>query len=318
MTIEKAIISSIQTYRNNHSEKQTLDIGILVSGGVDSIVLLHVLNKYKTELNLNILVLHVKFDDYPSYLKAELLVKNYCSIYNLECYLTNSIISSKKTKIKETARKELKEISFVFNHDLVFTAHHKDDQIETILFRILRGAGTNGIKGMSLFSEYSYENQIRTFCKPFINIHKEELIKYAEQYKLDYVTDETNLQTNSDRNFLRLEILPRLKQRFNVNNLILTADNITAETQSYYPTSLSITSGSWKIEDILNLPVLNRVFLIKEYFRVTHSYFFNRKIHKALIDALSGDLSNFYYQVGHGFELKREGNYLVVSRIKEK
>ena len=317
MLVVQSVIDSIREYRAKNNTDNKLNIGVLVSGGVDSIVLLHVLNKLKEQEKLNISVLHVMFDDFESASKATSLVKELSARYQLEYLYRHSDIANKTSQIKETARNELKAIAFTNEYDLVFTGHHQDDQIETILYRILRGTGTDGLKGMTTFSDYILDGKSRTFCKPFLSVSKKELTVYTIWENLVYVYDETNHETNSDRNYLRLKVLPVISKRFSVKNILLTTKHIAEETQTCKITTLDIYAGEWCVNDVINLPTLNRVFLIKEYLRVMHGYNISKRLHTRLAESFNSDLSNFRVYLGMSLELKKLGDKFVVDYVKQ-
>lgn len=314
--IEQNVMHAISEYKKQYSTSTPIQVGVLVSGGVDSMVLLHSLNKLKENYDLNITVLNVLFDDYPSHEKAYDIIKRQTNQYSLKCIHMESRISHLSTRIKETARKELKQISFIMDFDLVFTGHHQDDQIETILFRFLRGSGPEGLRGMQLFTHYNSQGGHRLFCKPFLEISKNEIITYAKENNIPFITDETNLTSDSDRNFIRNEILPKLSQRFELKNILDAVRIIQEHVEPQSTNNIDIYEGEWAINDLINLSVLNRVFVIKEYFRVVHGFTFNKGIHKCLSEALSKDLSNFRVYIGGGFEVKRKGKKIVVDYVK--
>ena len=104
------------------------------------------------------------------------------------------------------------------NNDLILTAHHQDDQVETILFRFIRGTGLNGLKGIPAWRK---DGNVQ-FHRPLLNIPKRELYEYAQNNKLKWVEDESNKDINISRNFIRNKLLPTIKDKWpNVNKSIL-------------------------------------------------------------------------------------------------
>jgi len=311
---EVELLNSINKYREKYNKKSILNVGVMVSGGSDSMALLYLLNKNKEEYKLNISILHVLFDDYPSYKEAYEIIKDKAIESNIRSIVVNSKIKELVTRINETGREELKQLSYVENFDIVFTGHHKDDQIETILFRFLRGSGPEGLEGMRLFTEFKINNETRVFCKPFLNITKEELLLFAVNNNIPFVTDETNLNSESDRNFLRNEIIPKLNERFQVKNILETSRIIKENTENYKVTNLDIYSGKWHINELINLPVLNRVFVIKEYFRKVHGFTIKKGVYNELVNAFNKDLSKFRVNVGFNLEVKKKGEFIIVTK----
>ena len=99
---------------------------------------------------------------------------------------------------------------FVREGDCLLTAHHQDDQAETLLIQLLRGAGPRGLAAMPLVSGFSEG----WHAGPLLGIARNELEVYAKENNLSWVDDESNFDTGFDRNFLRHEIFPLLKKRF--------------------------------------------------------------------------------------------------------
>lgn len=94
--------------------------------------------------------------------------------------------------------------------ECLLLAHHLDDQLETLLLRLLRGAGPGGLAGMPARRSLG-EGQL---LRPWLGLPRSELEAYAASQKLSWVEDESNAATRFDRNFCRQEILPRLEQRW--------------------------------------------------------------------------------------------------------
>lgn len=94
--------------------------------------------------------------------------------------------------------------------DCLLLAHHQADQAETILLRLFRGAGMQGLSGMS--EQVPLGNSV--LVRPLLNISKEAIMEYANVQQLNWVEDDSNTNTRMDRNFLRHEILPKLYTRW--------------------------------------------------------------------------------------------------------
>jgi tRNA(Ile)-lysidine synthase len=94
--------------------------------------------------------------------------------------------------------------------DCLVTAHHQDDQAETLLLQLLRGSGPHGLAGMPACAPFSHAWLIR----PLLDFTRDQLHIYAEQENLNWIQDPSNFDTGFDRNFLRHEVMPLLKQRW--------------------------------------------------------------------------------------------------------
>lgn len=107
--------------------------------------------------------------------------------------------------------------------DCLFMAHHRDDQAETLLYRLLRGAGVRGLGAMSVTRPLA----LGTLVRPLLAMSRQQLLDYAHQQQLVYVDDPSNQQLQYDRNFLRHQVLPVLQQRWPaaVDNLARAAQH---------------------------------------------------------------------------------------------
>lgn len=314
-SIEVMLMSFIELFRIKYRLYSKLSVGVLVSGGVDSIALLHVLNKYKNELELNLTILHRKFDDFPSHKHVEELINKLSKQYNIPVITEESNISV-ASNVKETARKEMKELALKDNFDIVLSGHHADDQIETILFRLMRGSGLEGLKGMDSISEFYIGTEKRIFGKPFLDVKKTEIRNYVKENKLQYVDDETNLNSDSDRNYIRNKVIPVLEKRFNLDNLISTANLVRQQVERFKEeTTVDIYSGKWFLNQFINLSIANRVFVVKEFCRKKYGFNFNKRHYKALTEVFAGDLSHLNFQINNSIYIKRSGDYVVIEHI---
>lgn len=191
-------------------------IGVAVSGGADSMSLLHFLSQNAENFDINVVAITV---DHmlrgESSLGDALFVKNWCRENGIVCLKfsvdAGRIAKDKNIGIEESAREArygvfenlLKENKV----DKIALAHHMSDQVETILLHILRGAGLSGASGM----EHSRNG---LFIRPFLNVSKEDILKYCAVNYVEFVDDESNFDIKYNRNFLRHKIIPELKKRF--------------------------------------------------------------------------------------------------------
>lgn len=186
-------------------------VGLAVSGGIDSMVMLDIVNKLKNEFNLNLYVLHYNHRwRKESHLDAS-LVKKYC--YTNKINFIYEETKGKVIKDEETARNQ-RYLFFkkaIKKHKLkaVCTAHHKDDQVETILFRLARGTGPSGL--MPIKKEFLLNETIKLF-RPMLEFTKSEIKQYAKNNKILYIEDLTNLDVKYKRNLIRLKVIPALRK----------------------------------------------------------------------------------------------------------
>jgi len=184
---------------------------IAVSGGIDSMVCLHIAKK----LNLKIGVAHVNFQlrNKESDLDAE-LIENYCNEHNIPFHLlvknAKKYALEHKLSIQESARNIrydfFNSLLEPFNYQYIVTAHHLQDNIETLFIHLNRGAGLKGLSGIP-----SLRDEI---IRPLLSASKNSIIEYANLFKVKYREDSSNKEFKYDRNYIRNIILPAINDHF--------------------------------------------------------------------------------------------------------
>ncbi len=188
---------------------------VAVSGGPDSMALLHLLFAVRPVLHCSIGVAHCNFQlrGKESLLDEE-HVQRSAKKLGLQCYVqrfeTQNDAGRWKKSLEETARLE----RYAYFHDLleregfdkIATGHHVSDNAETILFNLFRGTSVPGLRGI----RSSHGHIIR----PLLLMKKEEILRYIAEKKIGYRTDASNLGTEPDRNFIRHKVIPLIEERF--------------------------------------------------------------------------------------------------------
>lgn len=191
---------------------------IAVSGGADSIALLRLLLEIQSEWQLHLEIAHMNHrlrgDDADR--DAE-FVRKLAWQYQLQSHLKNCDIN----KIAESAGQSIEAVGRVERYRYfqkvararqlhkIATAHHANDQAESILFNLLRGTGYLGLAGIA----YQRDNVIR----PLLDIKKEEILSYLHEIKQDFCHDDTNENSDHTRNRIRHHLLPILAAEYNPN-----------------------------------------------------------------------------------------------------
>lgn len=202
---------------------------LAVSGGVDSMAMLY----FFYSNNFNIIVAHCNFQLRGEDSNAdEMEVSNWCNRNGVVCvtkkFETETIVANEKKGIQEVARKLrydfFNEVMKEYKCDYILTAHHQNDQIETVLFRFLRGTGIKGLVGIPFCNN--------NIMRPLLHISKDEILQYVKANNIQYREDSSNAKTDYSRNKIRLEILPLIQKYFpTVNNNI--AHNATRLHEAY-------------------------------------------------------------------------------------
>ena len=184
-----------------------------VSGGMDSMCMLHALHAAREEMGFSLICAHLDHGiREESRLDAE-LVKSYCEKLDIPVVIKKADIPATKQKgqgLEEAARAARYEFLLSIDNDSsIFTAHHLGDLCETVLMNIIRGSGTRGLRGM--------EQQRGRIVRPLLYCTKEEIEAYAAAHAVPFNTDRTNFDISYTRNRIRHILMPLLKDRFNPN-----------------------------------------------------------------------------------------------------
>jgi len=183
-----------------------------LSGGVDSIVLLHLLQQLAPRYSWRLSALHVHHRISPHADAWASFCAELCTHYHIPFQLEHVDIAPLRGYGLEAAARKLRHAALDRQQaDFVVLAHHLDDQAETLLLQLLRGAGTRGASAMPLVRR---RNKHPTQLRPLLDVTREQLLAYAKQHKLQWIEDESNANTAYPRNFLRHCVLPQLEQRF--------------------------------------------------------------------------------------------------------
>ena len=184
------------------------NIVIALSGGIDSVVLLHFLNSHYPG---NIRAVHINHNLSKHSKDWSLFCKELCHKQDIE-FKSIDINIKTSSNVEENARKKrynsLK--SELSKNEVLCTAHHQEDQSETFLLQLFRGSGVAGLASMPKMKSFADSFLYR----PFLNISKQLIVDYATKYNLDWVEDDSNNNLNFKRNLLRLEFIPKLESGF--------------------------------------------------------------------------------------------------------
>ena len=197
--------------------KNNLDLSkkiyIAFSGGPDSTALLHLISKMKTDFEIKPQAIHINHNLSNQSGKWAEHCKNICMNLDIDL-LTESIeIRSEGGGIESAARQSRYKIfrNILKKGEQIALAHHSDDVAETILMRMLRGTGIDGLEG----PKFKRNLGAGILIRPFLNISKKEILSYLNENKLHFINDDSNKDNSFDRNFLRNKIFPLLEDRWN-------------------------------------------------------------------------------------------------------
>lgn len=213
--MKNKVLNTIKKY-NLIQENDKIVIG--VSGGPDSMCLLHILNGLKEKLNFEIVVAHINHMIRKEAEEETQYVKNFCDKLGIKCYIKRIDVIDKSNKEKigteEAGRKArydfFEEVLNIVNANKIATAHNENDNAETVLMNIFRGAGTSGLKGIEPIRDNKY-------IRPIIECERSEIEEYCSVNKLQPKIDKTNFENVYTRNKIRNVLIPEIKKQFNPN-----------------------------------------------------------------------------------------------------
>lgn len=184
---------------------------IAYSGGIDSHVLLHFLAAHFADYPLH--AIHINHQLLPEAEAWATHCQHICAALKIPCSVIPVDISLSQRQGIEAAAREARYQAFAHvmkAGDLLFTAHHQDDQAETVLLQLLRGAGLKGLSAMPSIMPFAEGFLVR----PFLKFKRHDLFIYAKANGLDWIDDHSNLSLHYDRNYLRHRLFPILQKRW--------------------------------------------------------------------------------------------------------
>ncbi len=182
---------------------------LAVSGGRDSVVLLHLV----ANAGVNFAVAHCNFHLRPGDCDSdELFVRQLADACHVPCHVaqfnTNAYATAQHLSVEEAARNLrydfFRSLCQQYHYDYILTAHHRDDSIETFFINLLRGTGIAGLHGIRYLNG--------NICRPLLQWSRADINAYVAQHQLAYVEDSTNASLLYRRNQIRHQLLPLLRQ----------------------------------------------------------------------------------------------------------
>ena len=298
-------------------------IVIGVSGGPDSMCLLHLLIKIREKIDFNIIVAHINHNVRKESDSEELFVKDVCLSKNV-IFESKKLLCPPKTNFESFARnfryEFFEEIIKKYNARYLMTAHHGDDLIETVLMKISRGSN---IKGYSGFSIIDYRNGY-DIVRPLIFYTKEDIDKYLCVNNISYCVDKSNDSLVYTRNRYRHKILPLLKyENENIHEKymqfsedILSVSNIL-EKYSKIELSRRIKDNSLDIESFNELEFIMKKYIIYYFLEKNDINMenINNKHIKSIIDIINNKKPTIYIVLPDNKKVIKEYNKLYIKNV---
>ncbi|MBU4321434.1 MAG: tRNA lysidine(34) synthetase TilS [Nitrospinae bacterium] len=209
------LLGQVNTAIKKHSmlfEKDRVLIGL--SGGPDSVCLLHALNNLKDEYKLSLHAIYIDHGLRPDEIPAEIeFCKKLCETLGVP-FLTKSVdvksyakeyCLNKQEAARELRYKIFEDVALEIGSSRIALAHNADDQAETFFMRILRGAGQKGLSGIP---------PVRgKIIRPLIEIERKDIEEFLDSISQSFIVDSSNLKKDYFRNWLRLAVMPEFKRQ---------------------------------------------------------------------------------------------------------
>lgn len=218
------MIEKLKNFLEKYNLKnKTVLVGF--SGGYDSMCLLDMLFKISDEYSLKLVAVHLNHNwRGEEALQEQENCKAFCDDRRIEFYTKTAAVGLKQT---ETVARALRykffdEAISKYKADIFFTAHNQNDNVETIIYRISKGTGVNGLRGIAEHRD--------KFYRPLLKISRKDIENYCVENNLTPNNDSSNSDTKYKRNFIRHEVLPMLEKiNPDVHNAITSLINIANE-----------------------------------------------------------------------------------------
>lgn len=185
---------------------------VALSGGVDSVVLLHLLHQISPSFSLRLSALHVHHGISRHADSWEKFCIELCTKYAIPLQIERVDIVPLRDLGIEAAARQLRHAALARQQvDFIALAHHRDDQVETLLLQLLRGAGVRGCSAMPVLKQ---RKDAPALLRPLLEVSRSELEIYAQENTLHWVEDDSNEDVSYPRNFLRHRVLPEIAKCF--------------------------------------------------------------------------------------------------------
>ncbi|MEK6685935.1 MAG: tRNA lysidine(34) synthetase TilS [Pseudomonadota bacterium] len=240
--------------------KQGDHLTIALSGGIDSVVLLHLLASLSQHMHFTLSAVHVNHGISSNATLWSQFCCNLCHTYDIPIYIAYLQIKKESgISLEANAREERYRIFNQLQTDYVVLAQHLDDQAETLLLQLFRGAGIKGLSAMPVVRK-QFSDTAPQLLRPLLEVSRSRIEAYAHENKLNWMNDESNDSIAFNRNFLRHKILPLLKERYpNYPKTLLRTSRHLSEASSLLDELAEIdignclVSGKLKVSNIRKL-----------------------------------------------------------------
>lgn len=266
-----------KTIKSNYTDLKNCTVIAGISGGIDSMCLLHYLNGLKKELNLKIIIAHLNHKIREESGEDELFVKNKASELNLTFEKKEIFVQKYANKKKINLEEAGRIVRYEFFNDLkkkykakyIILAHHLNDSLETSILNFSRGSFLNFLIGIEERGD---------ILRPFLKLTKAEILDYAKKHKIEFREDKTNYDLKFSRNLIRHKVIPELKKiNQNIEQTFLKNTHEWKELKNYLQNESKVflekntsipqykkNSLIINLENFTNLPIIIQKIVLKD------------------------------------------------------
>lgn len=311
--------------KNWFTPKQTVVIG--VSAGVDSMSLLNLMMHLPTENKPQIVVAHVNHQLRTISDEEEQYVKTFCDEHDLKLEISHwNIAEHPQNGVEEAARKFRYDFFLrvlkKYHGDVLITAHHENDQSETVLMRLIRGTFINHLSGIKSVRDFHGYQLVR----PLLHFKKNELKQYALDNAIKWYEDETNQDLAITRNRMRHQLIPLIEKENpqGVNHIADFADQVELmQKQNEYLIKQIVKEiddkNKYDLNQFLSYPEYIQQGIIDFILNENLPNQFNLSLIKQILQLLNNRTKpQGQVQLAQNFVIKKQYNYFFVEKMVKK
>jgi tRNA(Ile)-lysidine synthase len=292
---------------------------LAVSGGVDSMLLLKIATLIKNDESFNFRAIHINHNYSSNAKEMEKHCSDMCHEYSINLTIKNINLLLQKN-IEEQYRNKRYKIFFndMSKDEVLVLAHHEDDQFETFLYRLFRGASPRGLSSIKEISVR--ENKI--LCRPFLQVSKKTIIELSKYFKLKFINDDSNNDLSYDRNYIRNKVVPSINKRWkNIHKVM----NHNIELQNNYSLIVSdyckklytsiVNKYELEIQKLLSYPDYLHSTFLRYWINKEVNYNLSKNEIHSLLSIINGGNNDYpTYILKNKISIIRYNDYLYIIK----
>ncbi|MDE0308830.1 MAG: tRNA lysidine(34) synthetase TilS [Acidiferrobacterales bacterium] len=222
-------VESLLEVLSKHSNlDRKTSIAVAFSGGVDTVVLMHLLHCANQRFGFSLRALHINHNIFSNSGNWMEFCADFCHSRNIPFHshrLEQFTCSDRVPEHKARSARYSWLNSQIAQEEFLLTGHHRNDQAETLMLNLMRGAGARGLSAIQEATPFGKG----TLVRPMLQFSKQQILDYAAEHELDYVHDPSNDDLRYDRNYLRHLVLPTMQEHWGaaIENISRSAENLS-------------------------------------------------------------------------------------------